>query len=121
MGYESKIYVMGEHTSENGYFWAEVVAELNLSCCGADFVNLFTDLALGKIYGHNEDGEEYRIREDKYGEPLTAAPLEKVLSWLTENVKKEKYRRFNMLYALLKSLNTKQWEDMDIVLYHYGY
>lgn len=120
MGYESKIYVVNKWKGheENGKHYAEKIAELKMSCCG-NFSSIFGKKTDCFIY---QDDGNTPIFEDKYGEELKEAALDDVINWLeTTILGGEDYRRFKMALALLKSFQTKQWENENIVVLHYGY
>lgn len=117
MGYESRVFVVNV-TRGDRYDFAEKVAEVDMSKMGYNngWRELFTREIDYKLF--MDDGNT-EFDEDKYGEHLKAAPVERVLEWLKEYMKKDKYRRLPLLYGLLKGIKEKQWDEIEVV--HYGY
>ena len=124
MGYESKLVlvnVMGFGFMGRNY--AEVVAEVNCSCMGPEFFSFWRENSTPIGYDVYIEDENEPTREDKYGAPLTEAPIGAVLDWLKSEEAGElkTYRRAKLLVGLLKSIKPKDWEDEDLRLVHYGY
>ena len=112
MGYESRIYVVEKsNIKEPEGFWCEVIATVNMCKTNADFVNLFDTEFDGYFY------DAVCITEDKYGKKLTVADKDSVVNYLETRV--NDYRRYKILYNLLKGFDEESWDNLCIV--HYGY
>jgi hypothetical protein len=123
MGYESKIYIVKKHQPtilirNDGKVWGDVIATVDLCKC----YPLASELRYRKAtecYIYEGDEE---ITEDKYGQPLTETPLDEFIDIMREvRSEVDGYRRFEVLYSLVKSIKF-EFEDYDeIVILHYGY
>lgn len=121
MGYESRIYIV-EKTSliVESKEYAQVVAMFNLG----KFYFL-SDILRKKpatdCFVYADDGNT-RIIKDPYGEPLTEATIDDVISILENAVSSgDDYRKIFPLLATLKSLeqHSKQWRNLAVL--HFGY
>lgn len=124
MGYESKAFVIQRHECGESLVLGFEIARVDVSCAG-DFKNIFTtpiDFEVRSM-ATNEVGDEILITEDEYGKPLTYAPIREVIKWLEEEMKKDSYRRYRLLYNLLTELTTDVWSDIrdELVVVHYGH
>lgn len=114
MGYESKIFIVEKSTiKENEKRYAELIAMVN-ACKFYDLSKVFTVETDCYIYYNGE-----KILEDKYGEPLTEAPIEDVIDFLEKSEQENPYRRARILLELLKSFKSEDWNDLAVL--HYGY
>ena len=73
---------------------------------------------IGMNYNNVEIWEgDGKISEDLYGDPLPAIPVKQVLAALHEELKYERYRRFELAKELLEELSTSKWDNIFIVPY----
>lgn len=61
-------------------------------------------------------GDE-KIIEDPYGDPLPAIPVKQILAAINEELKIERYRRFELAKVLLEELSSSKWDNIFIVPY----
>lgn len=117
MGYESRLYIM-EVNEQPEIYGASLIARVDMAKVGSEngFYKLFDGELRYTIYSEDDYAE---LTEDLYGERPTVAPLERVIEWLENEMKTSSYRRFKVLYALLKALDTEQWGNIEVV--HFGY
>lgn len=121
MGYESRIFVIerkeGTYPNGNKYVYAEKIAMVNMCNMGYNFTGFFDKPIDYKIF---VDGET-ETDEDRYGEHLKYAPVDRVIEWLERELAKYtyKYRRLSPLLGLLKGFDQYEWEELQVV--HYGY
>lgn len=119
MGCESRIYVVKKENFIDewvGLRYAQKIACVNMSVfpCLSSVFKKQTD-----CYIYADDGDT-AITKDKYGNPLTEAPLSDVIEFLEDEVQRgETYRRIKPLLALLKNFDMEQWRNL--VCLHYGY
>ena len=117
MAYESKVMVF-EVTKGTPRDFGELVCEVKMGACGYDngWRELFTKSLTYNVW-YNDD----LLTKDCYGAPLKACPIADVIAWLEKELLKEgiAYRRFEVLYGLLKGFNPEKWERLEVV--HYGY
>ena len=118
MGYESRVIIVRKNSMFKGY--GEVIAELNLCKVDDTFLNLFTSEYKGHFYDFY--GCDAEVKTDKYDKPLTYTSFAKVYRWLLDNVQTARYRRYDMLLALLQTIRTG-WADEtgEFIILHYGY
>lgn len=118
MGYEHRIYIVekSRFLYDNKKRYGEVIASFDF-CKYSGFEKVFKNVTDCFIYA--DDGNT-KITEDRCGDELTEAPLNDVISFLENELKKgENYRRIKPLLGLLKGFNIEGWGD--IVCLHYGY
>ena len=56
---------------------------------------------------------------DRHGEHLKYAPINKVIEWVEQKIKKIDYRRLKPLLGLLKGFDQSKWDELQVI--HYGY
>lgn len=124
MGYESRIYICdrAEHKNNNEeivWVYNEVIAAIDMCKMGYDngWRELFNKELTGDFYGM--DGGDETIIEDLYGSTLQYTEIDKVVTWLENEMQKSDYRRLAVLYNMLKGFNAEQWNNLIVV--HYGY
>lgn len=125
MGYESKVYICERNESKysrnNNVLWVynEVIAAIDMCKMGYDngWRELFDKELTGDFYGM--DGGDETITEDSYGETLKYTEIDKVITWLENEMQKSDYRRLAVLYNMLKGFNINQWGNLIVV--HYGH
>ena len=119
MGYDSTLYVVIEHKKmiADAKPWAEEIAKIEMCVCPLD---VKWQKAEGLLLGI--DGNSH-ITEDRYGEALKAAPIDAIISAVTEVAEKEHYRRAQVARDLLTSIKTyfKEADDEKLMVYHYGH
>lgn len=121
MGYETKLFI-GRKTDMKGFknkdanFVIEVASiDLSKSHFPDTQLNKEEDTELVFIYGSDGNTE---IVEDRYGSRLYAVNPKKVLNFMQEHNKKERYRRYTAAIALLKSLiKDFRYEELTCILY----
>ena len=123
MGYETKL-IIGIKTDMKGFinkdanFVIEVASiDLSKSHFPDTQLNKEEDTELVYIYGSDGNTE---IVEDRYGSRLYAIEPNKVLKFMQEHNKKEKYRRYTAAIALLKSL-IKDFREGELTCILYGH
>ena len=117
MGYESRVIIARRFS---GSEYAEDIVEMKLGKVSDGFLQLFKEEYDGRFFDFY--GCDAQITQDKYGKPLTYAPFDKVYEWLVKNVHEANYRRYNMLFALMREVRSGWAGDTeDFVLIHYGY
>lgn len=123
MGYESKVYICERHEHKNdnkeiAWIYNEVIAAVDM--CKMGYGNgwreLFDKELTGVFYGM-DDGHE--ITEDSYGETLKYTEIDKVITWLENEMQKSDYRRLAVLYNMLRGFDINYWGNLIVV--HYGY
>ena len=124
MGYESKVYVCerAEHKNDNEeivWIYNEVIAAVNMCKMGYDngWRELFDKELTGDFLGM-DCGDE-TITEDLYGDTLKYTEIDKVITWLENEMQKSDYRRLAVLYNMLRGFDINQWRKLIVV--HYGY
>ena len=117
MSYESRIIIMEKQKNNELFFefGGRKIADVRMSRCGHDFLALFDEEIPFDLLGDNDCD----LTEDKYGERCCYTDLQSVLLFLAA-VRKQ-YRRYDMLYNLLKSFKEPEWENEEIIVVHYGY
>lgn len=122
MGYESRIFIVDrkEHTIGNNntiWIYAEKIADIKMS----GMYNGFTDLFDKKIdYELYVDDGDNSTQTDKYGDVMTYTNCQTVIDYLEKLIADgESYRRLNLLLGLLKGIDEKEWDNIQVV--HYGY
>jgi len=121
MGYESRVYVITPYNfgQDEERKPAEIIARFNLSCCGGNFSEVFTEVCPYLIYNEDGDDEEQPyVEEDKYGSRLTMAPAKEVLEAIKKDKEAMEYRRTRDFYEFLKSA-INHYDEVYVV--HYGY
>lgn len=124
MSYESRVFVVQRHECGKDLVLGFEIAQVDMSKAG-DFKKIFTtpiDFEIRSLATDDEDAD-ILVTEDKYGKPLTYAPVGDVIKWLEEKIAKDPYRRYRLLYNLLKELTTDEWSDVrdELVVAHYGH
>lgn len=119
MGYESRVIIAKKNTRFKGF--AEDIAELNLCGMDGDFLDLFDKEYDGNFYDFYAHNDE-RVVKDRYGKPLKYATFNKVYKYCLNNVQRQRYRRLDMLLAVLNTVRTG-WADEcnEFIIIHYGY
>ena len=118
MGYESKVIIARRYDKTKQDNVLDIVAELELSKMGGDFLNLFTnEWATG--YYDTVSGDT--VIKDKYGDTVKYATFNAVYKWCLDNAYKDKYRRQDMLLAVLNVIRTGWHDYNDFIIIHYGY
>ena len=123
MGYESKIYVVRKEKfscsdREDGKVFAREIAMVDMSCCYGISDTLRRKPATD-CYIYANDGNT-QIHEDRYGDPLTEAPICEVIKLVEKAMSKDYYWRYPILLATLKAF--EQYADNpDFAVLHYGY
>lgn len=125
MGYESKVYVCerNEHkdSRNNNVLWVynEVIAAVDMCKMGYNngWRELFNKELTGDFLGM-DNGDE-TITEDLYGEALKYTEIDKVITWLENEMQKSDYRRLAVLYNMLRGFDINHWGNLIVV--HYGY
>lgn len=117
MGYESKVYICERHEHWKVPY-NECICAVEMCKVGYDYnwKKLFDKELTGGFFGM-ETNEE--ITEDRYGEALMYTSVDKVLMWLENVMEVEHYRRFTILYNMLKSFDSDEWNNLIVV--HYGH
>lgn len=119
MGYESRIYVVEKSDFIDewvGLRYSEEIACINMAVCPG-LSSVFKKQTDCYIYA--DDGNT-AITEDKYGKPLTEAPLADVINFVEGKLEYgEDYRRFKPFLGLLHGFNCVPWRNL--VCLHYGY
>ncbi len=134
MGYESKLYICKRIKIGDGLCYNEVLAAMNMSKMGSDFVRLFDEKLDGDFFGmdgamsrfdqHGDEDEPKLV--DNYGDELKYASLDRVLGWCDEymdNTDEFPYWRIVVLQEMLASLDIhfKQLYNEQLIVVHYGY
>lgn len=121
MSYESKIYVVQRGKFDTNY--AQIIASLDL--CNMGYASGFYDLFTHKIdYDVYIDDKNKPTKKDCYGDHLKDARLNDVLGWCEKrlNVEDYDYRRFFLLYRLLKAFTVSdEWDINYLRVVHYGH
>jgi hypothetical protein len=125
MGYESKLIIIRKSCLSadpdcNNKVWAEKIAEVSLCKVGNDVCSKIEDYPITNSYYYEHLIDEPIIK-DMYGDELREIPLDDCIEILETADKTEHYRRYTIALGLLKSFNTNDWRDGDIVILHYGY
>lgn len=121
MAYESRIFIINrseiEREGKEPYIFAEKIADIKM----CKMYDGFTDLFKTKIdYDVYIDDENDFMTTDKYGDVMTYTDCKTVIDYLEKLMADgENYRRLPILLGLLKSINEKQWNEIQVV--HYGY
>lgn len=125
MGYESKLIVikkgsLGNNADCNNKEWAEKIAEVRLCVVDDEVFSKIQNYPITNSYYH-EHLVGNPILEDAYGVELREIPLDDCIVILENADKIDHYRRYTIALGLLKSFNTNDWCDGEIVVLHYGY
>lgn len=117
MGYESRVIIARKGCLKG---FAENIAEFNLCKVDGEFLNLFDKEYKGEFYDFYEGNTP--IKEDRYGDPLKYATFGRVYQWLLDNVRRQNYRRYDLLLGAMNAVRVG-WEDAekDFIVIHYGY
>lgn len=117
MSYESRIIIMEKSKNEELFnmYGGCYIADVLMSRCDNEFHALFDEEIPFELLGDRDCD----LTEDKYGERCCYTDLQSVLLFLA-TVRKQ-YRRYDMLYNLLKSFKEPEWENEEIIVVHYGY
>ena len=134
MGYESKLYICKRIKIGDGLCYNEVLAAMNMSVMGSDFVGLFDKKLDGDFFGM--DGASSRFEDyhgddkyplvDNYGDELKYTSLDRVLGWCEEymdNTDEFPYWRIAVLQEMLTSFSVhfKSISNEQLIVVHYGY
>ena len=122
MGYESKVYIVDKRdiADEDGMKYANVIAMFDMGKYPV-LSNVFKEQTDCYIFA--DDGNT-KIKEDKYGDPLTEASIDDVISALEEDVYlEEPYRRTLPLLVTLEALKSQMETNMwrNVAVLHYGH
>lgn len=125
MGYESKLIVikkgsLGADVGCNNKEWAEKIAEVRLCVVDNEVFSKIQNYPITNSY-YYEHLVSNPILEDEYGTELREIPLGDCITIFENANKKDHYRRYTIALGLLKSFNTNDWCDGEIVILHYGY
>lgn len=122
MGYESRIYVVEKMKWED-WTWGNLIAVFDMSKMGHYFVSSFQNVAEPVDFNLYDFNGNTEIKEDCYGQPLTAVPIDSLVRIL-ENIINggEKYHRIMPLLQFLRQLQTDKatWNG-ELLAVHYGY
>lgn len=119
MGYESRVIIARRYNTKKQDNILDILAELPLSKMGGDFRDLFANEWKTGYY-HLPSGQT--IIKDKYDRTVTYAPFRKVHKWCVENANEQRYRRLDLLLAVLDSIQRGWNYDLgEIIVIHYGY
>lgn len=134
MGYESKLYICKRIKIGEELCYNEVLAAMNMSKMGRDFVQLFDKKLDGDFYGMDgamsrfdqQDDEDEPKLVDNYGDELKYASLDRVLGWCDkymDNADEFPYRRIAVLQEMLGSFYNlfKPIGNKQLIVVHYGY
>lgn len=122
MSYESRIFVVNRNEIKHGdgtaWIYAEKIADIKMSRM---YYDGFTDLFDKKVdYELYIDNGDEATQTDMYGEIMTYTDCKTVITYLENLIANgEDYRRLTLLLGLLKGIDEKQWDNIQIV--HYGY
>ena len=118
MGYESKVIIARKFNREQNDV-LDILAELELSGMPVGFLNLFvTEWKTG----YYDTASNTTIVKDKYGATVKYATFNKVYKWCLNNALLERYRRVDLLTAVLNSIRIGWADDIgQIIVIHYGY
>lgn len=122
MAYESRVFIVNrrafKYPNGNGWVWGENIADVKMSAMGYDsgFKELFTQEIDYKLFIDNSNKD---TNKDRYGEHLKYTSVDTVVRWLEKEITRSDYRRLPVLLGLLKGLDPKQWDELQVV--HYGY
>lgn len=119
MGYESRVIIVNRHefyTNKIPYVYAEKIADIEMGIMYDGFAALFDKPVDYELYIDDE-----LTRTDAYGDVMTYTDCETVIDFLEKFyvVESMHHRRLPMLLGLLKGINERQWDEIQIV--HYGY
>lgn len=125
MGYESKLVIVKKsHLNSdpdcNNKVWAEKIAEIRLCVVHGEVYSKILDYPITNNY-YYEHLVDDPIIEDMYGDELREIPLNDCITILETANTSDYYRRYTVALGLLKSFNTNDWCDGEIVVLHYGY
>lgn len=124
MGYESRLYVVqkGHVFGKETMRYCHEIAKFEM-CKFPFLANFMTAAKEADCYVYSDDGDT-KIVEDRYGKPLTEAPVSDVVTVLERALNNgEDYRRIKpvlmFLKAILYQIEHGIWND--VVVLHYGY
>jgi hypothetical protein len=125
MGYDSKLVIIKKSRlfadpDCNNKVWAEKIAEVRLCVVDNEVYSKIKDYPITNSYYYEHLIDEPIIK-DMYDEELREIPLDDCIAMLETANKTEYYRRYTIALGLLKSFNTNDWCDGEIVVLHYGY
>lgn len=134
MGYESKLYICKRIKIGEGSIYNGVLAAMNMSKMGSDFVRLFDKKLDGDFFGmdgamsrfNQRDDEDNPKLVDNYGDELKYTSLDRVLRWCDEymnNTDEFPYWRIAVLQEMLASfdIHFKRLNSEQLIVVHYGY
>ena len=122
MSYESRVFVVNRNEIEHGdgtsFVYAEQIADIKMSrMYYSGFAKLFDKEVDYELYIDNGDKA---TQTDKYGDVMTYTDCQTVIAYLEKLIADgENYRILTLLLGLLKGIDEKQWDNIQIV--HYGY
>ena len=118
MGYESRVVIARLYSKKQDNVM-DILAELPLSSMGGDFTNIFTSEWKA---GYYDKVSGNTIIKDKYDKVITYTSFRRVYKWCIDNANVERYRRLDLLLAVLQSIE-RGWHDEigDLIVIHYGY
>ena len=128
MAYESKLYIVDkhEHHDNNGgvsWTYLQKITEFYMSVVDKELLDVFQGNAIGDDWELYADDGNTIIKEDMYGDKLTYASVDDVLSVAEKCENHCHYRRYVPLIAYLKAIKENcerdNWENLIVI--HYGY
>ena len=125
MRYESKLIIIKKsHLNSdpdcNSKVWAEKIAEVRLCVVDDEVYSKIQDYPITNSYYYEHSIDEPIIK-DMYDDELKEIPLDDCIAILETANKIDYYRRYTIALGLLKSFNTNDWSDGEIVILHYEY
>lgn len=134
MGYESRLYICKRVKIDEESCYNEVLAAINVSKIGGDFVQLFDTKLDGDFFGMDGDMSQFEQQGDEdepklvdnYGYELKYTSLDRVLGWCNEymdNTEEFPYWRIAVLQEMLGSFYNlfKPIGNEQLIVVHYGY
>lgn len=134
MGYESRLYICKRVKIDEESCYNEVLAAINVSKIGGDFVQLFDTKLDGDFFGMDGDMSQFEQQGDEdepklvdnYGYELKYTSLDRALGWCNEymdNTEEFPYWRIAVLQEMLGSFYNlfKPIGNEQLIVVHYGY
>lgn len=121
MAYESRIIIINrnevEHSDGTTFVYPQQIADIKMASMDSEFLKLFDKEIDYELYIY---GDENPTKEDMYGDIMKYTDCKTVISLLEKLIDSgDNYRRLPMLLGLLKGINEKQWDNIQVV--HCGY
>lgn len=121
MAYESRIFIVNRSELDNDdgttYVYAQQIADINMGRMDEDFLKLFNKEIDYELF--IKDGDD-STQTDGYGDIMKYTDCKTVITLIEKLIDNgDDYRRLPMLLGLLKGINEKQWDNIQVV--HYGY